>query len=204
MKKVVANSDGSNDLITVIVITHKNMNKIVILSVMKKIIDRYVEFRIKVQESSTDQNGKIKLGEFKLKMNQIIKHEEANQDLKQHSTNYGSINPGSQIDGSDQYDADPTHLLLANEEVDEVRQIMTDNINNLMARGDKINLLVDQTDRLASSALMFQKKAQLIRRKMWINKTKFIILLTILFLFLLYFFIGLECGLPTYRKCIRH
>lgn len=102
-------------------------------------------------------------------MNQIIKYEEMNYDSNQHVYNYGAINNRGSDDESDGITGEdvisPNQLLLANEEADEVRQLMLDNINKVMNRGDKINLLVDQTDRLTSSSLMFQKRAQLIKRK---------------------------------------
>ena len=89
-------------------------------------------------------------------MNQIIKYEEMNYDSNQHIYNYGSTNENNE-DGHPADQINPNQLLLANEEVDEVRQLMLENINKLLSRGDKINSLVDQTDRLNTSSLVFQK-----------------------------------------------
>mmetsp|Transcript_174 Transcript_174/g.196 ORF Transcript_174/g.196 Transcript_174/m.196 type:complete len:286 (+) Transcript_174:46-903(+) len=208
MKKVLSNSDGSNDLITIISIAHVNVNKTLILSVLKKVIDKYIDFKRDIESSDNNSTHQIKtkLGEFKLYMNQIIKYEEMNYDSNQHLYNYGAINnreTGDESDGIAGEDViSPNQLLLANEETNEVRQLMLDNINKIMNRGDKINLLVDQTDRLTSSSLMFQKRAQLIKRKIWLSKSKFMFMIVGGIAFMIYLLIGSRCGFPGFGQCL--
>lgn len=208
MKKLFSNSDGSRDLITVVAIAHNNVNKPLVLNILKNIMDKYIEFRKSIDSSKPAGNvdqPKTKLGEFKLYMNQIIKFEEMTYDSNQNIYNYGAVNNGDEGisgNGSSSGQINPNQLLLANEEVDEVRQLMLDNINKLLSRGDKINLLVDQTDRLNTSSLVFQRKAQQIKRKMWINKAKFILMVAGGAIMLLYLFIGSQCGFPIFDHCI--
>lgn len=192
MKKTISNSDGSTDLVTVITITHVDVNKTLILSALKKIMDKYIEFR---QDSLDSDPQKAKSGEFKLYMKQIIKFEEMHYDSNQRIYDYGAAND------SDSEIINPNQLLLANEEVEEVRQLILDNINKVLHRGDKINLLVDQTDRLTTSSSVFQKRAQSIKKKMWLSKTKFWILVGVGVVVLVYILIGVECGLPFYASC---
>lgn len=207
MKKAISNSDGSSDLITIISIAHVNVNKTLILSVLKKIMDKYIEFKqdIESSENNSPNQVKSKLGEFKLYMNQIIKYEEMNYDSNQHVYNYGAINSQGSDEETENLAPDvisPNQLLLANEEADEVRNLMLDNINKIMSRGDKINLLVDQTDRLTNSSLMFQKKAQLIKRKMWLSKSKFVLMIAGSVAFVIYLLIGSRCGFPKFGHCM--
>lgn len=206
MKKTIHNSDGSTDLVTVITITDADVNKTLILSVLKKITDKYVEFRLDIENN--DNQGKAKSGEFKLYMNQIIKFEEMHYDSNQRIYNYGSINGRGDRDGSTSPSANdvinPNQLLLANEEVEEVRNLMLDNINKLLHRGDKIHLLVDQTDRLTNSSLVFQKRAQSIKKKMWLSKTRLMIMLIAGGILLIYLLLGVECGLPFFSQCFHH
>lgn len=202
MKKTTSNVDGSSDLITVITVTHMDVNKTLILSVLKKIIDKYIQFRQELESSDADPQAKSKLGEFKLYMNQIIKFEELHYDSNQRIYNYGAINRDDDSEETERV-INPNQLVLANEEVGEVRLLMLDNINKLMSRGDKINLLVDQTDRLTTSSLMFNKKAQQIKRKVWLSKTKFILLLAGGAMAMLYLFLGAECGFPLFDSCIK-
>lgn len=200
IKKILNNADGSTDLITVLTIAHANMNKTLVLSILKKIMDKYIEFR-QDAETSYDKT-KSKIGEFKLYMSQIIKFEEMNYDSNQRMYNYGATNQEDEEVNMDSEVINPRNLVLVNEEVEEVRQLMLDNINKLMSRGDKITLLVDQTDRLTSSSLVFQRRAQLIKRKMWLNKTKFYILLIAGVLVIIYILLGSACGYPLFNHCI--
>lgn len=209
IKKVLNNPDGSNDLITVVSIAHSNMNKALILSILKKIMDKYIEFKNDTESLGSNDKTKGKLGEFKLYMNQIIRFEEMNYDSNQRIYNYGSINKDDQQDeesnvgtGAGTEVINPQNLVLVNEEVEEVRQLMLDNINKLMSRGDRINLLVDQTDRLTNSSLVFKKRAQLIKRKMWLNKTKFYLLLIGGIIVILYLLVAFTCGFPLFSHCI--
>ncbi|MCP8720002.1 MAG: synaptobrevin family protein [Asgard group archaeon] len=207
MKKVLSNLDGSRDLITVVSIAHINVNKTMILNVMKNIMDKYIDYKREVEANKSGPNdplAKSKLGEFKLYMNQIIKYEEMSYDSNHHLYSYGSVSEDNEEGSSSHDQINPNQLLLANEEVDEVRQLMLDNINKLLSRGDKINSLVDQTDRLNTSSLVFQKRAQQIKRKMWFMKAKFILYISGGILMILYLFIGSQCGFPIFDHCIRN
>lgn len=211
MKKTLHNPDGSNDLVTVVTLAQNDVNKTLVLSVLKKIMDKYFEFRRDImtateQEgnlSSAEQQAKSKLGEFKLYMTQIIRFEEMQYNSNRRMYNYGSADDSAEDGlrtGSDIIT--PNQLVAANEEVDEVRNLMLDNINKLLSRGDKVNSLVDQTDRLTSSAQVFQRNAATIKRNMWWANVKFITLLVGTLLVLLYFFVGFECGYPFMLKCL--
>lgn len=200
MKKVITNGDGSNDLMTVVTIAHNSVSKTMVLSVMKKIIDKYIDFKAKVDLN--DRKGQASTGEFKPTMNRIIEQEEKNYDLKPLVYNYGSTEEGNGEGASDPNTIQPNNLLLANEEVEEVRQLMLDNINKLMSRGNKISSLVDQTDRLTMSSLVFQKRAQQIRQKMWLSKYKFIAIIVAMVVFIIYLIVGDLCGYPFFDRCI--
>lgn len=229
MKKLMINLDGSNDLLTVIAIANANVNKILVLNILKKIMDKYISFKQEIEDneqtsasasqsnanssssSTVSSNKAAKLGKFKPFMNQIIKFEELNYDSNAHAYRYGAPNgeysPDEHEDeeSSALLDADvinPNQLLLANEEIDEVRHLMLDNINKVMNRGDKINSLVDQTDRLNNSSSVFQKRAQIIKRKMWLSKSRFILTVVVITLLFLYIIIASECGFLLFNHCI--
>lgn len=52
-------------------------------------------------------------------------------------------------------------------EIDNVRGIMSQNIETLLERGERIDLLVDKTDRLGGSAHEFRVRSRGLRRQMW-------------------------------------
>ncbi|KAF7998674.1 hypothetical protein HF325_003724 [Metschnikowia pulcherrima] len=206
MKKQLHNADGGNDLVTVVVLAHQDVNKTLVLSVLKKIIDKYFEFRHDLADQNSaahEQGAKTKLGEFKLYMNQIVKFEEMQYDTNLTLYSYGATQQMNR-DGSRAEVITPNQLVSANEEVDEVRLLMLDNINKILGRGDKISNLVDQTERLQTSSLVFHKSATSVKRKMWFNNVKFVALVCGAGASFFYLVLGFECGYPFFQTCLRH
>ncbi|KAF2208958.1 hypothetical protein CERZMDRAFT_100947 [Cercospora zeae-maydis SCOH1-5] len=87
-------------------------------------------------------------------------------------------------------------------EIDNVRGIMTENIERVLERGERIDLLVDKTDRLGGSARDFRVRSRGLKRRMWWKNVKLMVLLVVVIVFLLYLFVGFGCGLPAWGKCI--
>ncbi|KAK4103706.1 vesicle-associated membrane protein [Parathielavia hyrcaniae] len=52
-------------------------------------------------------------------------------------------------------------------EIEDVRGIMSRNIEGLLERGERIDLLVDKTDRLGGSARDFRVRSRGLKRRMW-------------------------------------
>jgi vesicle-associated membrane protein 7 len=103
-----------------------------------------------------------------------------------------------------QYNIAPPNDSLANakKEIDSVKDIMTENIERVLERGERIDLLVDKTDRLGGSARDFRVRSRGLRRQMWWKNVRIMVLLTVVVIFLLYLFVGLGCGLPGWSKCV--
>lgn len=87
-------------------------------------------------------------------------------------------------------------------EIDNVRGIMSQNIESLLERGERIDLLVDKTDRLGGSAHEFRVRSRNLRRQMWFKNIKLMALLVVVIVFLIYLFVGFGCGLPGWSKCV--
>jgi len=64
-------------------------------------------------------------------------------------------------------------------EIDDVRGIMTRNIEGLLERGERIDLLVDKTDRLGGSARDFRVRSRGLKRQMWWKNVKLMGLLAL-------------------------
>ena len=84
----------------------------------------------------------------------------------------------------------------AQAEIESVRGIMNENIERVLERGERIDLLVDKTDRLGAGAHDFRVRSRGLRRRMWWKNVKLMMLLGVVVVFLLYLFIGFGCGLP--------
>ena len=108
-----------------------------------------------------------------------------NSQLKTLMVNYGTTQAGKD-------DA----IGNAQREIENVREIMTENIERVLERGERIDLLVDKTDRLGVGAHDFRVRSRGLKRRMWWKNVKLMVLLGVVVVFLLYLFIGFGCGLP--------
>jgi vesicle-associated membrane protein 7 len=118
---------------------------------------------------------------------------------------YGSAAFNTQLKSMlQQYNVGPPSDSLTNarREIDSVKDIMTENIERVLERGERIDLLVDKTDRLGGSARDFRVRSRGLRRQMWWKNVRVMALLIVVVIFLLYLFIGFGCGLPAWGKCI--
>ncbi|KAI0317700.1 VAMP/synaptobrevin-like protein [Amylostereum chailletii] len=58
-------------------------------------------------------------------------------------------------------------LSRAQNELAQVKDIMVQNVEQILSRGERIELLVDKTDTMASQATAFRRGARTVRRQMW-------------------------------------
>ncbi|KAJ6837388.1 vesicle-associated membrane protein 727-like [Iris pallida] len=58
-------------------------------------------------------------------------------------------------------------------QITEVKGVMMDNIEKVLDRGEKIELLVDKTENLQFQADSFQRQGRQLRRKMWLDNLRF-------------------------------
>ena len=82
--------------------------------------------------------------------------------------------------GGEQNGADGnTKVASVQQQVSEVKEIMMDNIEKVLDRGEKIEVLVDKTEALRFQADNFHKQGRALRNRMWWNNLKMkLILLT--------------------------
>ncbi|CAN4104558.1 unnamed protein product [Withania somnifera] len=84
-------------------------------------------------------------------------------------------------------------------QVSEVKGVMMENIEKVLDRGEKIELLIDKTDNLRSQAQDFRQQGTKIRRKMWYENMKIKLLVFAIILILLLIIISSVC--PGF-KCV--
>lgn len=65
-----------------------------------------------------------------------------------------------------------TQLTRISERLDDVKGTVVQAIDNIMERGEKLEVLVEKTDNLDSTAFEFHRSAQRLRRKMLCKKIK--------------------------------
>lgn len=84
-------------------------------------------------------------------------------------------------------------------QVSEVKGVMMENIEKVLDRGEKIELLVDKTENLRDQAQDFRSTGTQLRRKMWLQnmKVKLIVLgiiIALIFIIVLSVCHGFNCG----------
>jgi len=86
-------------------------------------------------------------------------------------------------------------------EIDEVKTVMVQNIEKVLERGERIELLVDRTETLTQNAFKFKKSSTVLKNSMWRKNIKLIIIIIIIVLILLYIIIASVCGGLIFQKC---
>ncbi|XP_078434200.1 vesicle-associated membrane protein 714 [Wolffia australiana] len=86
-------------------------------------------------------------------------------------------------------------------EVSEIRTIMVENVDKILARGERIELLVDKTATMQNSSFHFRKQSRRLHRALWMKNAKLLAMLTCAMLLLLYIIIAACCGGITLPSC---
>lgn len=87
-------------------------------------------------------------------------------------------------------------------EIDEVRNVMVQNIEKMLDRGERIELLVNKTEDLSANAFKFKKSSTSLKRAMWCKNVKLTILLVVIAIVVVYFIVALSCGGLAFQRCI--
>ncbi|XP_064637573.1 vesicle-associated membrane protein 7-like [Lineus longissimus] len=79
-------------------------------------------------------------------------------------------------------------------EVEELKGIMVKNIDNIAARGERLELLVDKTEDLSSSSISFKKTSRHLARSLWIKNIKLTVIIVLVVIIIIYFIVSAACG----------
>ncbi|KAF5833666.1 R-SNARE protein, VAMP71-family [Dunaliella salina] len=82
----------------------------------------------------------------------------------------------------------------------EVKHIMIENIEKVLERGEKLDLLVDKTDNLQETAFTFRREARRLRQKLWWKNARMWGVISAVVALLIYFILAVSCG-ATLRNC---
>ncbi|KAG6831019.1 hypothetical protein H0H92_013207 [Tricholoma furcatifolium] len=95
-----------------------------------------------------------------------------------------------------QYNTSPPvdELTRAQSELNQVKDIMVHNVEQILSRGERIELLVDKTDVMAGQATAFRRGARTVRREMWWRNTKTLALSFVVGLIVVWVIAAQFCG----------
>merc|ERR1712059_209629 len=99
-------------------------------------------------------------------------------------------------------DRDPDKISSLQTEVDQVKNIMVANIDSIIERGEKLDLLVDKTENLSASSVTFRTTSRNLQRAMWWKNMKLTVGVAVGVIVFLYVIISLSCGGLAWQKCV--
>lgn len=80
-------------------------------------------------------------------------------------------------------------LTNAQNQLAQVKDIMVQNVEQILSRGERIELLVDRTDDMAHQATAFRRGARNVRRQMWWKNTRILALSVVVAIVSTYFLV---------------
>ncbi|XP_036450371.1 vesicle-associated membrane protein 8 [Colossoma macropomum] len=88
----------------------------------------------------------------------------------------------------------PSKLNQVQEQVNDVKVILKDNINKVLERGERLDDLIGKTDDLQATADSFQRTSTRVSRKFWWKNMKMMIIIGVIVLVILVLIILLATG----------
>lgn len=85
--------------------------------------------------------------------------------------------------------------------IGEVRDQMLDNIEKVLARGERIEDTVQRTGEMANNALNFKKAGTSLKRSMWFKNMKLWFILGGLAIIVIYVIAAIICKSPIFKNC---
>lgn len=82
-----------------------------------------------------------------------------------------------------------------------VKDVMIKNIDKVLERGEKIELLVEKSEIMESHAIRFKTEARTLKNRMWWKNIKVWIVLILLLLVIFFVILASACGGPKLPKC---
>ncbi|KAG0256270.1 hypothetical protein DFQ27_005807, partial [Actinomortierella ambigua] len=79
-------------------------------------------------------------------------------------------------------------------EIEQVKDVMVHNIERVLERGERIELLVDKTDNLNHQAYAFKKRSTALKRSMWWKNMKLMVVLILVMIVISYLIVASICG----------
>lgn len=85
-------------------------------------------------------------------------------------------------------------------QLDEVKDVMIENIDRVLERGEKIELLVERTDQLNQQSFRFEKSSRMLKRTMYMRKLKNYAIAAVMIIVLVLIITMMACGI-TFSQC---
>lgn len=88
------------------------------------------------------------------------------------------------------------------EQIDETRQILCEDIDRLVDRGESLHLLVDKSDQMSSASMTFKQQSRSVHRRLYWKHIRVLVGFFLLSLVIVYCIISFSCGGLLWKKCV--
>lgn len=95
-----------------------------------------------------------------------------------------------------------TSINNVNQQVDQLKDIMVHSIDQLMNRGERLELLVNKSQNLSENAMTFKSSSVMVRKKTCSKNFRMVIILIVISLIMLYAVMCAACGGLAWRSCV--
>ncbi|KAL0244620.1 hypothetical protein GEMRC1_008702 [Eukaryota sp. GEM-RC1] len=101
----------------------------------------------------------------------------------------------------DYFTKSPTdNIARISKDLSDLQTVCISNIEKILDRGERLELLVDRSEGLSNTARSFNKRANQVRKAMWWDNVKSMLMVVLVCLVLLYIIVAMFCGV-TFKKC---
>ncbi|BFZ15275.1 hypothetical protein BsWGS_18314 [Bradybaena similaris] len=88
----------------------------------------------------------------------------------------------------------PNQVTKVENQVEELKGIMVENIDRLAERGERLELLVDKTEELNANSVSFKRTSRNLARSMWWKNVKLLVLIVVVLIIITYIIVSAACG----------
>ncbi|XP_053696141.1 vesicle-associated membrane protein 7 [Sabethes cyaneus] len=87
-------------------------------------------------------------------------------------------------------------------QIDELKDIMVKNIENITNRGERLELLVNQTENLRNNSVQFRQTSRNLARTMFWRSVRMYCLVAAILVFVIYIVVSMACGGLLWQSCV--
>ncbi|XP_046995013.1 vesicle-associated membrane protein 7 [Schistocerca americana] len=87
-------------------------------------------------------------------------------------------------------------------DLNDLKDIMVKNIENVARRGERLELLVNKTENLSANSVTFRKTSRNLARSMFWKNVKLYVIIGVVITVLIYFIVSMACGGLAWQNCV--
>ncbi|XP_017766385.1 PREDICTED: vesicle-associated membrane protein 7 [Eufriesea mexicana] len=88
------------------------------------------------------------------------------------------------------------------DDLDELKDIMSKNVDNVAKRGERLELLVNKTENLTANSVTFRKTSRNLARSLFWKNVKIYVIVGVVLIVLVYVIVSISCGGLAWQKCV--